>query len=254
MVINTCVGAHVILKRQNEQGEEEFMFAVIPACKVCNNVKNEYSLVWECTAVTILNFQTLTFVGNIYVPRQKFRTRGAKDTLKRLAREAREAGGDVDKFDWIKNSEFDGETAAKSLLAYYEENNMEIDEFFVRRGYWKEITGIKTENANKKTIKITGKTRNCKKNDKPVTYTYDDPDAFLQALVLLYQIKSTINSNRPLTRTTTDSKNFVAESVIVNEGNYPTNCEAYKNNSVETANASDSDTGVGVGESKEDSS
>ena len=228
-----------MLKREN-QGESEFMFAVVPACKSCNNVNTVKNLDGECTAVTILNFNTLKFVGNIYVPTLK-KTRGSVEMLKKLAKEATDGN-----FDWIDSEDSDlcVHEAVKSLLHYYEENNHAIPEDLVRGGYWREITGITTAVIEpKKSIKIEGKTPSS--GNQKVIYTYEDPDAFLQALVLLYTMKSTITPLISLSRSTKDSKNFMAELVKINQGKYPTNCQKYlSNNSVETAEASNSDPGV----------
>jgi hypothetical protein len=101
----------------------------------------------ECTADTILNFNTLKFVGNIYVPTLR-KTRDSVNKLKESAQAA--TGGN---FDWINsdNADLCVQEAVKSLLDYYEEDNRAIPEYLVQGGYWKEITEIAIEaNANKK--------------------------------------------------------------------------------------------------------
>ena len=55
------VGAHCIVTR----GDESY-FCIVPACRSCNNHNNEYPLVWQCKAVTILNSLTRNFVGKIH--------------------------------------------------------------------------------------------------------------------------------------------------------------------------------------------
>jgi len=63
---SSWVGAHVVIRK-----DDRFYFAVVPACKKCNNVNNVYPVNYECTAVTILNLASLTMAGHIHCKDKK---------------------------------------------------------------------------------------------------------------------------------------------------------------------------------------
>ena len=62
-LLSSPVGAHCIV----EGSDGSKYFAIIPCCTTCNNTNNEHPLVYACQAVTIVDMQRLTYVGDIYL-------------------------------------------------------------------------------------------------------------------------------------------------------------------------------------------
>ena len=171
------VGAHCLIV--GEDGE--CYFGIVPCCKMCNNWHNEYPLVWECTAVSVVRLSSLSFTGQI--------------------RLAEEVGGG-------------GDAAGDAAGGNSAKQKMSSD-------YWSHITSIRvqdpdgagTSSRRKGRVTIEGTTNKGVKD----SCTYSDPDDFLSFLALLMRG----NLMRPADRKRSKTRDFKPQVILCNKGRRP---------------------------------
>jgi hypothetical protein len=192
------VGAHVRLT--DEEGN--IKFAIVPSCKTCNNTHNEYKLLWECKAVTIVSNSRLDFVGKVYLMEPD-----GKQSLEYWT-----------KIDSI--SDVVGEEAA--IVNATEEDGSRTR----RRNPSREST-----KAKNRAFAVEGTTN---KNTGKRRCVYNDPDDFLLFLGILMRSKLT---GRPMSLK--NGMKFCPEIIDCNVNRFPRNREEYSDSKAQAKSCDD---------------